>query len=195
MWWHEAETTSAADAHYTHPTKDGELQPPGFLCLSMLSCSKLFIRALSYLASFDFHRFSFEKNCIVLFARFSKIPAIKACYQNRNFFFFFLHQLFTTLLYLLDSSFVTSVSTKFTVALGASPTCAKSTSAPYQFTAFTTCIHVTEEHLDTITIIKGAGFILSAGLDSDFTTFLKSEAQVNTSCPIYNQHTFNISKT
>lgn len=89
MWWHEAETTSAADAHYTHPTKDGELQPPGFLCLSMLSCSKLFIRALSYLASFDFHRFSFEKNCIVLFARFSKIPAIKACYQNRNFFFFF----------------------------------------------------------------------------------------------------------
>lgn len=126
---------------------------------------------------------------------FPKSQQSKHAIKIETFFFFFLHQLFTTLLYLLDSSFVTSVSTKFTVALGASPTCAKSTSAPYQFTAFTTCIHVTEEHLDTITIIKGAGFILSAGLDSDFTTFLKSEAQVNTSCPIYNQHTFNISKT
>lgn len=80
---------------------------------------------------------------------------------------------FTELLYLLDSSFFRSVSTKFSVALGVSPTCAKSTSALYQFTAFTTCIYVTEEHLVTITIIEGAGFILSAGLDSDFTTFLE----------------------
>lgn len=93
-------------------------------------------------------------------------------HQNGKYFYVF-DSLFTLHFYLLDSSFLTSVSAKFTVALGASPTCAKSTSAPYQFTAFTTCIHVKEEHLDTITIIEGAGFILGAGLDSDFTTFFE----------------------
>lgn len=86
--------------------------------------------------------------------------------------------IFTSLFFFLQNfyifwTFFRSVSTKFTVALGVSPTCAKSTSALYQFTAFTTCIHVTEEHLVTITIIEGAGFILGAGLDSDFTTFLE----------------------
>lgn len=96
----------------------------------------------------------------------------KMHHQNWKYFYVF-DSLFTLHFYLLDSSFLTSVSAKFTVALGASPTCAKSTSAPYQFTAFTTCIHVKEEHLDTITIIEGAGFILGAGLDSDFTTFFE----------------------
>lgn len=172
MWWYEAETISAADAHYTQPTKYGELQSPGFLYMSMFSWSKLFISALSYLASLDFCPFSFEK-CFVLLIWFSKIPTIKACYQNWNIFLHFYITFFFLQNFYIFWTFFRSVSTKFTVALGVSPTCAKSTSALYQFTAFTTCIHVTEEHLVTITIIEGAGFILGAGLDSDFTTFLE----------------------
>lgn len=169
MWWHEAETITTADAYYTHPTKYEVLHPPGFLYLSTLSCSQLFI---SYLASLHFCSFSLKMPCLFCLLDFLKSQQSRCATKIEAIFYIFT-SLFYNILYLLNSSFFTSVSAKFTVALGASPTCAKSTSAPYQFTAFTTCIHVTEEHLDTITIIKGAGFILSAGLDSDFTTFLE----------------------
>lgn len=118
--------------------------------------------------------FQFKKKdpCLLCWWDFLKFHQSRCTTKMETIFYVF-NSLFTLNSYLLDSSFVTSVSAKFTVALGASPTCAKSTSAPYQFTAFTTCIHVTEEHLDTITIIEGVGFVLGAGLDSDFTTFLE----------------------
>lgn len=124
------------------------------------------------LATLGFCSFSLKNPCLLCLLDFLKSQQSK-CTTIMETVFYIFNSLFTLHFYLLDSSFVTSVSAKFTVALGASPTCAKSTSAPYQFTAFTTCIHVTEEHLDTITIIEGAGFILGAGLDSDFTTFLE----------------------
>lgn len=41
------------------------------------------------------------------------------------------------------------------------------------FTAFITCLRGTEPHLDPITIMKGAGFMLAPKLGSDFTTSLE----------------------
>lgn len=43
------------------------------------------------------------------------------------------------------------------------------------FIAFITCLHGTEPHLDPITIMKGAGFMLAPKPSSDFTTSLEKQ--------------------